>query len=180
MSIADDITWVRWTPEAAATGPDLRAAVAAFAAPPTPAGRAATTWLREESIDNHPATVTWLAIIDDEAVGFFALAASSVEIRQAHRRRLDVRSGPPTQSASLVAWLAVAQARAGTGLGDVLLGQAYATARRAAELQGAVVLVVDPFDDAVETYWRERYGFRSSATTGRDGRRRLWAPLHLD
>ena len=46
---------------------------------------------------------------------------------------------------------------------------------------GAAVIALDPYDTETERFWRERFGFRRSATPvrGADGAalRRLWQPL---
>jgi hypothetical protein len=173
----ESIAWVRWTPENASTRPDVAAALSRFSAPATPAGDAATAWLQEESLASHPSTITWLGMSGDEILGFFALCSSSVEMRRDHRRQAGSDSPLSTQPAALVAWFAVASTAAGTGMADLMLRRGVFTARRAAEDQGALVLVVDPFDESAARYWRERHGFRTAKHPA-SGDPRLWIRLH--
>lgn len=171
--------WERWAPGKAAVRHDLRAAVAAFDAGSShPAGVRAASWLRDEALANHPASITWLMLVDDELVGYFALASGAVELRRRDRSRLGVDVDRAVQPASLVAQIAKSR-EAPPGTGDRLIEQAFALAREAAQIQGSVALVVDPFDEETERMWRTKFGFRSSAKLV-GGRRRLWLPLFYD
>jgi len=62
-----------------------------------------------------------------------------------------------------------------------ILRHATGIAQIGARHVGAAVIAIDPFDAAMETYWRQRFGFRSSLTKRRDAdgiqRSRLWLPL---
>lgn len=95
-----------------------------------------------------------------------------------HRRKLapDARLAP-TQGASLIVWLA--KHRDATIEGEVILELAESMALAAAKRQGAVALVLDPFDDDTASLWTKKYGFRRSRTEVRQGsQHRLWYPLH--
>lgn len=67
---------------------------------------------------------------------------------------------------------------------EAILAHAVGVARRAAAYAGAAVLALDPFDDEVDRFWRQRFGFRSSLSRRRDStgleRTRLWLPLFPD
>ena len=81
----------------------------------------------------------------------------------------------PVQPAALIAWLA--KDRRAEINGIELVYHAVVTARRVAEEQGAIALVLDPFDAASERIWTSPpYNFRRSLTPV-GGLRRLWMPL---
>lgn len=77
--------WVIWTKALAEEEPELREAVAVFDSRDNPAGRAATEWLREEALDNHPSTVTQLLVKDRRVEAFFALCSGHVKFSQRDR-----------------------------------------------------------------------------------------------
>jgi hypothetical protein len=128
---------------------------------------------------NHPSTLTYILLSESRIEGYFAIASSSVTLRQSHRKQL----GPgqrdfvlsPTQGASLIAWLAKHKEAEIPGRHLVLY--ALSIALRVARLQGTPVAVVDPYDADVAAMWAERYDFRRSQTKGGNDVR-LWTPLH--
>jgi hypothetical protein len=153
--------------------------VEAFQSIDTPAGHAATRWLREEALPNHPSTVTYVLVSERRVEGYFALASSSVTLTQRHRRQLSPGQQDyelaPTQGASLVAWLA--RHVDAEVPGKRIVHYAVAIALEVARLQGTPVVVADPYDEDSAELWMERYGFRRSRTPG-GADVRLWAPLH--
>lgn len=161
-------TWIT-LPPAAAVPPALRAALDAFDAGQRPAAQAATDWLRTEAANAYATSRTRLLIAEHRIAGFYSLASAHVELRPSHRRSLGITQDIVSVPAALVTWIGK-DAQSGIDGVDLLL-HATATARRAAVLQAATVLVVDAFDDETAAMWRKR-GFRSS----RD-KRRLWLPL---
>ncbi len=175
--------WCQWTPDTAESRAfeDVARAVQKFRSLDNPSGREATRWLKQEALANHPATVSYVLMGDGRIEGYFAVASTSVELKQSHRKALS--SGQrshrlsPTQGASLIAW--VARHEEAEIDGARLLKFALSIARRAAFLQGAVALVLDPFDEKLAKLWVERYGFERSQTRVRGGElRRLWLPLY--
>lgn len=175
--------WCQWTPTTAGSRAfeDVAQAVEKFRSLDNPPGREATRWLKEEALPNHPSTVSYVLMRGDRIEGYIALASSSVELKQSHRKALSAGQRghllSPTQGASLIAWIA----RHGEAEidGVLLLKFAISIARRAAFLQGAVALVLDPFDEKLARLWIERYGFVRSQTRVRGGElRRLWFPLY--
>jgi hypothetical protein len=60
-----------------------------------------------------------------------------------------------------------------------MLEHAAHTARLARHYVGATVLVVDPFDEATDSYWREHWGLKPSEQRVPGNRRlhRLWAAI---
>jgi hypothetical protein len=175
--------WCQWTPTTAESRAfeDVARAVEKFRSRDNPPGREATRWLKEEALANHPSTISYVLMRDGRIEGYVALASSSVELKQSHRKALS--SGQrghrlsPTQGASLLAWIAKHEEAEIDGA--LLLKFAISIARRAAFLQGEVALVLDPFDEQLARLWIERYGFVRSQTRIRGGMlRRLWFPLY--
>jgi hypothetical protein len=165
-------TWIT-LPEAATDVPDaLQRAIEAFDAGDRPAACAATAWLKTKAVDAHKTSRTRLLIADQRVAGFYSLASAQVALQSRHRRDLGLQ-GVVSVPAALVTWIAK-DARADIE-GKALLLHATATARRAAALQAAALLVVDPFDKDTDQMWRERFGFRPSSEPG--PLKRLWLPL---
>jgi hypothetical protein len=178
-----DAYWYQWTPANAesAVYEDIARGVAEFESLDTPAGAAATAWLKEDALPNHPSTITYLLVLGDRVDGYFALASSSLELTQRHRRQLKPGQKDylldPTQGASLVAW--IARHRDAAVSGRSLFLYAISVAQDVARLQGTVAFVLDPYDEETAERWAKRYGFKS-ARTPRGEKPRLWIPLHSD
>jgi hypothetical protein len=174
--------WYQWTPINAESVAyeDVAQAVEGFESLENPAGRAATAWLKDEALANHPSTVTYVLMRDGRVEGFIAMASASVTLKQSHRKKLGPgqRDYPlsPTQGASLVAWLA--KHREAETAGSRLLAYALSIALDVARLQGTVAFVLDPYDEESAAQWMNRHRFRRSETEARAGLRRLWIPLH--
>lgn len=138
--------------------PEFEAAIAAFDAGPLPAGQEAATWLQEHGLDGE--SQTYLAIVDDELVGFYALTAGAVEISGNARKKLGVIH--PTQGAILITWLAKSFRHDFDGA--LLLKDAIGIAQEIAEKVAATVIALDPFDLETAEMWRRRFGMRNSLT----------------
>jgi len=171
----DAPSWVAARPRPEMPRP-LLGAIEQFTAVQSPAGEAATGWLREHALEQTSAR-TWLYLGGGRVLGFCALASGQVALTR--RQREEVGSGYRLTPATLVAWLA--KDHRADLRGVVLLRHADAIARRVALLQGNAVLALDAFDDDVERLWRQRYGFRAAAPPleheSAPARRRLWLPL---
>ena len=153
----------------------FRGALDQFDAGPTPAGVAASAWLRDRALTQHEISRTRLYIAGGRISGYYSLCNSSFEISSRKRRSLlRVETTIRTLPASLVTWLAKDQ-RAGID-GKVLIQHAIATAREATAAAASVALVVDPFDDTTAEIWKNRFGFRESL----EDSDRLWMPLAAD
>jgi GNAT superfamily N-acetyltransferase len=101
---------------------------------------------------------TYVVCDGDRVIGFYSLAASSVE-----RRRVSSRAGrsmPEPIPVILLGQLAVDTGYRGRGLGADLLVDAAKRALAAADLIGARALVVQALDDEARRFY-ERFGFRS-------------------
>jgi hypothetical protein len=164
-------TWVTLPGPQEELPAELRTALDAFDAGERPAAVAAREWLRTQAVDSYETSRTRLLIAERRIAGFYSLAAAQVELRQSDRRRAGLN--PVRVPAALVTW--IAKDRRAEIDGELLLLHAAGTARRAAKLQATAVLVVDPFDEATEGMWRERFGFRVSAEKREP--KRLWLPL---
>ncbi|MBN3855622.1 GNAT family N-acetyltransferase [Paraburkholderia sp. Ac-20340] len=86
-------------------------------------------------------------------VGYYALAATSVETDSMPDRRL-----PRSVSAVLLARLAVDLSCRGRGLGESLLMHALDTVLTASRSVGVQCIVVDAIDDSAVAFYR-KYGF---------------------
>jgi hypothetical protein len=168
-------TWITLPPATLVLPQELRTAIDAFDAGPRAAGQAATMWLTTQAQEAYETSRTRLLIVEHRVAGFYSLAAAQVGLRRQHRRMLGLPQNLVSVPAALITWIGKDR---GSGIdGADLLRHATATARRAAALQAAALLVVDPFDDETDEMWRSRYGFRSSSQNG--ALKRLWLPLAL-
>ena len=116
-------------------------------------------WLRRKARLNEAkgGARTCVVCDGDRVIGFYSLAASSVE-----RRRVSSRAGrsmPEPIPVILLGQLAVDTGYRGRGLGADLLVDAAKRALAAAEVIGARALVVQALDDEVRGF-HERFGFR--------------------
>lgn len=101
---------------------------------------------------------TYVVCEGDRVIGFYSLAASSVE-----RRRVSSRVGrsmPEPIPVILLGQLAVDSGYRGRGLGADLLSDAAKRALAAADVIGARALVVQALDDDAKGFY-ERFGFRA-------------------
>ncbi|MDQ5822207.1 MAG: hypothetical protein M3540_12270 [Actinomycetota bacterium] len=170
------VEWIEWTPEVAAQREDIRAAVMRFTAPQRhEAGVRATEWLRESALQAHPGCVTRLMMSEGVVQGFYALAMSEVVLAQ--RGRKELGSDFPRQGAVLITWFARAENPTESDVAATMLHHAVAVARNAARAVGASVIALDPWDDDVDRYWRETWGFKPSQTEFRERPKRLWRVL---
>lgn len=96
------------------------------------------------------------------AIGFFSLAAASVESAEATARAARGQGAQPIP-AILIGRLAVDIAEQGRGIGEALLIEALTKSVHAADTIGARVVLVHAIDDRVRGFY-SRYGFESSPT----------------
>jgi hypothetical protein len=169
--------WIHLSEEQLTADPSLREAVQRFRAPLTPAGDAATEWLQNKALEEMDHVATYVALADGEVSAFYSLAMGEAELSSAHRK--GVGASHPRAGAVLITWLARAeQAKIDA---EEILHHAVGIARIGAREVGAAVIVVDPFDDATEEFWRQKFGFRRSRTKRKDAngeeRARLWMRL---
>lgn len=100
---------------------------------------------------------TYVACDSDRVIGFYSLAASSVE-----KRRVSSRIGrnmPEPIPVILLRQLAVDTGYWGQGLGSDLLVGAAKRALSAADVIGARAIVVQVIDDNAKAFY-QRFGFR--------------------
>jgi hypothetical protein len=181
--------WVKWTPDVAEAEPEIGGAIETFQSRGNPAGQAATSWLREKALDNHPSTVTHLLMRNGKVEAFFALCSGHVKLSQSQRKRIFRRATQIypgrrlhelhlIQPVALIAWLA--KAHDSDFPGDEILLQATATALEIIEFvgQGQIGIALNPFDEETGQFWRERYGFRQSQEMG--GFSCLWRTIMTD
>lgn len=166
--------WCQWSPlnAGAAVYENIARAVEEFRAIETPAGAAAEEWLKTKSLDEHPRVVTYLLFGGAIIKGFFAIESGSVMLGQRDRKSLSGGDGPPRVGASMLTWIA-RHDEAEPGIGRSLLLYAVSIALQVARLQGNVVFVLHPYDEAEADVYRSHYGFRWDRE-----RQSLWIPLH--
>ena len=116
-------------------------------------------WLRRKARLNEAkgGARTYVVCDGDRVIGFYSLAASSVE-RQRVSSRVG-RSMPEPIPVILLGQLAVDTRYRGRGLGADLLVDAARRALAAADVIGARALVVQALDDEAKGFY-ERFGFR--------------------
>lgn len=128
-----------------------------------------TIWLRRYALANHRAGAARVFVVhrDNRVVGYYALAAASVEPEHAPER---VKKGLARHSIPviLLARLAVDQREHGKGSGKALLKDALIRAARAAAEIGARAVLVHTKDEEGRAFY-EHFDFEPSATD----------PLHL-
>ena len=116
-------------------------------------------WLRRKARLNEAkgGSRTYVVCDGDRVIGFYSLAASSVE-----RRRVSSRVGrrmPEPIPVILLGQLAVDTGHRGRGLGADLLVDAARRALAAADVIGARAIVVQALDGEAKGFY-ERFGFR--------------------
>jgi hypothetical protein len=164
--------WVTLPPVEVEISAAFRRALDQFDAGSSSGGVAANGWLQQNAVTDYRLSRTTLYIADGAIAGFYSLCSSSVEVSQRDRKRhLELHTPLGTLPASLVTWLAK-DYRADID-GSLLMKHAFATARRTALTQAAIVLALDPFDADTAELWKAHYGFRKAS--GCSGR--LWTPL---
>ncbi len=120
---------------------------------------------------------TYIAVRDNEIVGFVTLAATSITIESlpvTARKRLPKYPLPALR----LARLAVAKSTRGQGIGKRLLRSTFAIAHEMAGRTGCIGVVVDAKLEAVDFY--EKYGFELLETiAGNLGDRPSPQPMFL-
>ncbi len=128
-----------------------------------------TDWLRRFALQNQQAGASRVYVVHQagQVVGYYALAAGSVEPEEAPER---VKKGLARHPIPviLLARLAVDVSKHGQGLGAALLKDALKRAASAADEIGARAVLVHAKDDEAKTFY-QHFGFEPSPTD----------PLHL-
>jgi GNAT superfamily N-acetyltransferase len=108
------------------------------------------------------ASQTYVALTGDEVVGFYTLVVAQVEYDDAPQRLGKGLAKHPIPL-MLVARLAVATSRQGSGLGSGLLKDAKLRTRQAAGIAGIRAMAVHAKDDDARAFY-ERFGFVPAPT----------------
>lgn len=156
--------------------PELGAAIRSFEPAPGPAGESVAEWLTERALSEPQEATVRVRLSYGQVTGVYALCAAQVTLGRDEQTQLgDVYYR--TQPAILLAQFA--RSAHVPGIGAELLTHAARTAEQALWYVGATVLVVDPFDEATETYWQAHWGLRPSAqrVPGNRRLRRLWTAI---
>src|SRR5215204_1555118 len=178
LSVADLAKgeWFQWNRQVAEEVPQLMEAVAGFEAysKNEAAAREGTEWLQHRATEV-TACVTRILVVAERVAAFYALSSGEAVITsEKHRKQMGgdgIRFG-----SSHVEWIA-RDRRAPAGAGDDALRHAIFVATRVAELQGNVILTLDPFDAETQEMWRSK-GLRNSQTIDNAGElKRLYLPL---
>ena len=160
--------WVPWDIARAFEDDRLARAVSEFEPVPNPAGWAAAQWLREDSLAYHGFAVTYLALVNLNVKGFYAMCAGEIEVREKERRELAL----PTNRLPVAQLVWLARSADGELSGLELLAHAQKRAELVAQVQGLAGLAVDPFDEVTADIWQSPpYDFMPTETG------RLWSPL---
>lgn len=168
----EEPSWVTLPPTELEVSDAFALALEQFDAGSTPAGEAATEWLKRSALAEYQLSRTALYIANGAIAGYYSLASSTIELSQRERKKwLGFRTRRGSLPATLITW--IAKDHRAEFDGSLLVMHAAAVARRAMLVQASVALVLDPFDDATTDLWITRHGFRR--TSGKSGR--LWIPL---
>src|SRR5260370_41552742 len=103
---------------------------------------------------------TYVVLRGDQAVGYYSLAAASVQREEAAPRLAKGLAKHPIP-AVLLARLAVDQDEEGKGLGPALLKDALMRSLQAADIIGCRAVLVHAKDQAAQAFYR-KFGFESS------------------
>jgi hypothetical protein len=138
--------------------------------------QAAAEWLRDHGLDGE--SQPYLAMVQQELVGFYAITAGEVELASGPRKQLGLIR--PTQGALIITWIAKSARHLLDG--SILVNDAIGIAQEISASVAATVLALDPFDEATGEVWRKRFGMRNSRTRApaRDGEpalKRMFLPL---
>lgn len=120
-------------------------------------------WLKRRALPNQAsrASRTYVVCREQSVVGYYALAAGSVDHVQAPGRIK--RNMPDPVPMMVLGRLAIDRSVQGQGLGAALLKDAVLRVVQAAEIAGIRGILVDAIDDAARAF-HERFGFHRSAT----------------
>lgn len=174
VSVESASRWVRLSPRTVSS--ELINAMNKFESLDSPAGNAATKFLKDEAIVNSVMSRTHLLVADQRVEGFISLCSGSVRLSERSIRSLGLRTTIKTMPAIVLTW--VARHREGSATGLELVETAFALARESAENIGVAAFVLDPWDERVATIWRNApYPFRNSEQKRKGKPPRLWTPL---
>jgi hypothetical protein len=151
--------YVRVDQRVVAALPELGAAIRSFEPVPGHAGESVAEWLVERALSEPQEATVRVRLSHGKVAGVYALCAAQVALSGEERAQLG-GVHYHTQPAILLAQFA--RAAQESGIGVELFGHAARTAQQALAYVGATVMVVDPFDEATDAYWRERWGLRPS------------------
>lgn len=172
-----DAEWFQWNLQVAEEHPELAAAVAEFEAysKNEAAAKEGTEWFRDRAIEL-TSCVTRILVVNGHVAAFYALSSGEAII-SSEKHQAQMGGGGARFGSSHVEWIA-RDRRAAAGAGDKALRHAIYVATLVAELQGNVILTLDPFDLETQEMWRQK-GLRNSQTKDEDGDlRRLYLPLY--
>ena len=168
--------WFQWNRQVAEEIPQLVEAVAGFEAfsKNEAAANEGTEWIQHRAAEV-TACVTRILVVAERVAAFYALSSGEAVITsEKHRKQMGgdgIRFG-----SSHVEWIA-RDRRAPAGAGEDALRHAIFVATRVGELQGNVILTLDPFDTETQEMWRSK-GLRNSQTIDDAGElKRLYLPL---
>jgi hypothetical protein len=168
--------WFQWNLQVGEERPDLGAAVADFEAYSKNEGAAkeGTEWFRDRSAEL-TACVTRILVGQGHVAAFYALSSGEAIITS-EKYQAQMGGGGARFGSSHVEWIA-RDRRAPAGAGNKALRHAIYVASLVAELQGNVILTLDPFDLETQEMWRAK-GLRNSQTQDEGGElKRLYLPL---
>lgn len=170
------LAYVRVDRRVLAALPEMGEAIRCFEPAPGPAGESVAAWLSERALNEPQEASVRARLSHGRVTGVYALCAAQAALSREDRAQLG-GVHYRTQPAILLAQFA--RSIDSQGIGGEMLEHASWRAHLALEHVGATVLVVDPFDEGADAYWREHWGFRASEqpVPGRQGLRRLWAAI---
>jgi hypothetical protein len=168
--------YVRIDQGVVASLPELGDAIRSFEPVPGPAGESVAEWLAERALNEPQEATIRVRLSLGQVTGVYALCAAQVALSSDERAQLG-GVHYRTQPAILLAQFA--RSAQASGIGPELLTHAARTAQEALWFIGATAMVVDPFDEATEAYWREHWGLRLSEqrVPGNRHLRRLWTAI---
>lgn len=156
--------------------PELGDAIGAFEPVAGAAGESVAEWLADRALTEPQESTVRVRLSHGKITGVYALCAAQVALSVEDRAQLG-GAYYRTQPAILLAQFA--RTADTPGIGGEMLQHAAHTAHLALHQIGATVLVVDPFDEDTDTYWREHWGLQRSEqrVPGNHQLKRLWAAI---
>lgn len=168
--------YVRVDRQVLAALPELGEAIRAFVPVPGPAGDSVAGWLAEHALGEPQEAAVRVRLEHGAVTGVYALCAAQIALSAQERADLGgVRYR--TQPAILLGQFA--RAASSPGIGGEMLEHAARIVQSSLWYVGATVMVVDPFDESTDAYWREHWGLRASEqrVPGNRSLRRLWMAI---
>jgi len=166
--------WTRWDTTARSADWTVANAVETFAPLKNDDGEECGRWLKEESLNDYPHTVTWVLCNGGVLEGFFAMCSGTLELelpRTDPREEIESVQWP----CSVIKWMCRRDGKRPDGTeydGLPIINHAIYRAKEVATHQGNVALFIEPSNPVIAEKLLGQYPFLRRVKEGQ-----LWMPL---